>query len=214
MSVRTIRAAAIAAGALAFSQPAFAHPESLPGPESPQDLPAGAVRIPGYDQAAWQQARGNWLVECRRRHGSGNRVGGAILGSVIGGVIGNRVAGDGDRALGTVAGAAVGAVAGGAIGDAADRQAGRDWCESYLDDYLARQTAPAYPGHPVVGYGQAPMLVMVPVAYVQAQAAPAPPRECVETIVTEDTLPAAQPMRSRRIAPRAKPAPDKRVRIN
>lgn len=143
---------------------------------------------PGYDQAAWQQAREGWLAQCRSRHGNGNKVGGAVIGGVVGGVIGNRVAGRGNRTLGTVAGAAVGAVAGGAIGDAADKRAARDWCESYLDQHTT--WGPGYGqahAQGVVGYGYAPMTVMVPVAYVQvAAAAPAQPRECKETIVTEE----------------------------
>lgn len=175
---------------------------------------------PGYDQAAWQQAREGWLAQCRSRHGNGNKVGGAVLGGVVGGVIGNRVAGRGNRTLGTVAGAAVGAVAGGAIGDAADRHAASDWCESYLDQHTT--WGPGYGqahAQGVVGYGYAPMTVMVPVAYVQvAAAAPAQPRECKETIVTEEWV--TVPTHIRYIPPRSRPdkrvriVPDKRVRVN
>ena len=68
----------------------------------PQSQMAG-----GYDRAGYEQARGDWLAECRRNHGNGNRVGGAVIGGVVGGVIGNRIAGRGNRTIGTVAGAAV-----------------------------------------------------------------------------------------------------------
>lgn len=168
----------------------------------------------------WEQARANWLAECRRRHGSGNKVGGAVVGGVIGGVVGNRIAGKDNRVLGAVAGAAVGAVAGGAIGDAADKRAARDYCESYLEEHTTWSQGAAYGyGHvqQVVGYGYAPMTVMVPVAYVQVAAA-AQPRECVETIVTEEWVNVREKRKIRHIKPRpdkrVKVVPDKRVRIN
>lgn len=169
----------------------------------------------------WEQARANWLAECRRRHGSGNKVGGAVVGGVIGGVIGNRVAGKDNRVVGTVAGATVGAVAGGAIGDAADKREARDFCESYLEQHTTWNQGPGYghgyQGQPVLGYGYAPMMVMVPVAYVQV-AAPAQPRECVETIVTEEWVTVREKRRVRYINPRpdkrVKVVPDKRVRTN
>lgn len=46
-------------------------------------------------------------------------LGGLLIGGVAGGLIGNRVAGRGDRVLGTAAGATVGAIAGAAIDRAA-----------------------------------------------------------------------------------------------
>ncbi|QGN54900.1 glycine zipper 2TM domain-containing protein [Novosphingobium sp. Gsoil 351] len=48
---------------------------------------------------------------------------GAAIGGVTGGLIGNRIAGHGDRLLGTTAGAVVGAAAGAAIDRAEDRGA-------------------------------------------------------------------------------------------
>jgi hypothetical protein len=159
----------------------------------------------------WEQARADWLAECRSRHGSGNKVGGALVGGVIGGVVGNRVAGKGNRVVGTVAGATVGAVAGGAIGDAADKRAARDYCEAYLEQH----TTWNHGG--VIGHGYAPMMVMVPVAYVQV-AAPAQPRECVETVVTEEWVTVHEKRKVRHIKPRpdkrVKIVPDKRVRAN
>lgn len=178
---------------LAFATPALAQPQL---PPQPGTYPAG-----------WDQARADWLAECRSRHGNGNKVGGAVIGGIVGGVIGNRVAGRGDRALGTITGAAMGAVAGGAIGHAADQRAGMDWCETYLERNITWSH-----GGQQVGYGYQPMTVMVPVAYVQAPAA-APARECRETVVTEEWVPVTT-RRARRFAPRARPAPDKRVRVD
>ena len=47
-------------------------------------------------------------------------LGGALIGGAAGGLIGNRIAGRGDRLLGTAAGAAVGAIAGAVIDRAED----------------------------------------------------------------------------------------------
>ncbi|MBN8502350.1 MAG: glycine zipper 2TM domain-containing protein [Sphingomonadales bacterium] len=221
---------------LAFATPALAQPASLPpqpgvvdaqgrvydGPQ-PAGLPDprpewhGGGAPMGHGQQVhyppqWEQARANWLNECRRRHGSGNKVGGAVVGGLVGGVIGNRVAGRGNRVVGTVAGAAVGAVAGGAIGDSADRRAARDWCESYLEQNTtwSQGYGPGY-GQQIAGYGYAPMMVMVPVAYVAVQA-PAPARECKETIVTEEWVTVPSKPRYRYITTTRR-VPDKRIRI-
>lgn len=195
-------------------------PEWRGGPAAHPPMPNGPSADGRHYPPGWEQARANWLAECRRRHGSGNKVGGAVVGGVIGGVIGNRVAGKGNRAVGTVAGATVGAVAGGAIGDAADKRAARDYCEAYLEQHTSWSHGGTYgPGHgqAVVGYGYAPMMVMVPVAYVQV-AAPARPRECVETVVTEEWVTVHEKRKVRYIKPRpdkrVKIVPDKRVRTN
>lgn len=233
-----LRSALAGAAVLALAAPAFAQPAPPPPPPGVVDaagnvydgpMPPHGARHPGpppmarpmghpgmpaqpgYDVAAWEQARANWLAECRSRHGSDRKVGGAVIGGIVGGVVGNRVAGRGNRTVGTVTGAAVGAVTGGAIGDAADKRAARDFCEAYLE----RNTTwgPGYAqGQGVVGYGYAPMTVMVPVAYV-ATAAPAQARECTETVVTEEWVEVSRPQRVRIIPPRPRPAPDKRVKI-
>ncbi len=236
MSARPVRFILLGAAALGFAGPALAQHTSLP-PAQPGVMDAagrvydggataglpdtrpewrGAPAQPGYNEAGWQQAREGWLAECRSRHGNGNKVGGAVIGGVVGGVIGNRVGGRGNRTLGTVAGAAVGAVAGGAIGDAADKRAARDWCEAYLDQHTTwgqgnGQFQGQMQGQNVVGYGYAPMTVMVPVAYVQIAAPAQQQRECKETIVTEEWV--SVPTHIRYIPPRPKPRPDKRVRI-
>jgi hypothetical protein len=167
---------------------------------------------PGVYPPGWEQARADWLTQCRRNHGSGNKVGGTVVGGLIGGVIGNRVAGRGDRVVGTVVGAGVGAVAGGAIGDGADKRTARDWCESYLEQHTSwGQGYQQGFGQPVVGYGYAPMMVMMPVAYVQVQGQ-TQPRECKETVVYEDYVTTTTPARYRTVTSYTR-VPDKRVRI-
>ena len=173
----------------------------------------------GYDQAGYDQARSDWLYECRRNRGHGKAVGGAVLGGLVGGVIGNRVAGSGNRVEGTVLGAAAGAVVGGAIGNAADRRGARDFCEDYLDRYAGQQGGYGYARPGAYGFGYQPMVVMVPVMMMSA---PGGQRECTETVVTEEYVTEAPRRVMRRmIRPRMpvfqRPAPvvpDKRVRIN
>lgn len=202
---RTIRTAGLAAVAITVAAaPAAAH-DGYPYPAAP-----------GYDRAAWDQARADWLSECRANRSSGRgsgKIGGAIVGGVVGGILGSAVAGRGDKTLGTVAGAAVGAVAGGALGASADRQAERrslDWCESYLERHMASGYGYGQPGYGYT-YGYQPMTVMVPVMMAQAPAAAAPPqpRECTETQVIEEDVPV--PAARRAIPPRARPVPAKRV---
>lgn len=234
MSVRPVRLALLGVTTLALAAPALAQPSLPPPPPGVVDAQGHVYDGPMPDQRpewrgapppmqpgqpgayppGWEQARANWLAECRRRHGNGNAVGGAVVGGVVGGLIGNRVAGRGNRTEGTIAGAAVGAVAGAAIGNSADRRAARDYCEAYLEQHTTWGYGQGYGqgyAQPVMGYGYAPMTVMVPVAYVQV-AAPAQPRECKETIVTEEWVTVPQP-RKHYIAPRPKPRPDKRVKI-
>lgn len=235
-SSRLFGAAAVA-GTLALAAPTAAqdqmpplpppgHDASQAGRDDPRPEWRGGAALPGqygqpgYDQAAFERARADWLAECRSRHGNGNKVGGAILGGVLGGVIGHEIAGGGDKTLGTVAGAAVGAVAGGAIGSGADKRSRMDWCESYLESHMNRGPAWGYGGYgqpyPVAGQGHAyawqPVMVpvMMPMMAVQMQT---PPRqkECKETIVTEEWVPVKRP--HRRTIP-ARPVPDKRVRVN
>ena len=83
----------------------------------------------GWDEPRWDDGRrwdgrddrdGGWDDgrNCRRSRGST----GTVVGAVAGGVLGNQVAGRGDRTLGTV----LGAVAGGLLGRSIDR--GRQVC--------------------------------------------------------------------------------------
>lgn len=158
------------------------------------------------------QARKAWLEECRRRISSRDRgLGGAVIGGMIGGVAGNRIAGHGDRTVGTIAGAAVGAAAGMTIDKGEDRSRLRDECEGYLDDYYAYYSHAsafhaqayrgyAYPHH--YGYAahccQPQPAMMAPVTRQRAQEP-----ECTETVEYEyEDVPAAP-----------RPAPQKRVKI-
>jgi Glycine zipper 2TM domain len=157
--------------------------------------------------ARYEQARADWLGECRRNHRGRDRdggLGGAAIGGVVGGVIGNRVAGRGDRVVGTIAGAAVGAVAGAAIdrADGAGRERVGDWCERYLEQYSGGYGQAGYGN----GYGGPVMLV--PVVMVQQQQA----QPCTETITTTEyvTVERRRPPAGRVIY---RAVPDKRVRI-
>ena len=188
-------------------------PDAVPQPHGPAGYNQAGYNQGGYDQ----QARADWLGECRRNHGNGKTVGGAVLGGLVGGVIGNRVAGRGSRTEGTVIGAAAGAIAGGVIGSAADRRSARDYCEAYLDRYSSQQAGYGQQGY---SYGYQPMMVMVPVMLMQAPGGGQ--RECTETVVTEEYVTEAPRRVIRRmirprmpILQRAAPVVhDKRVRIN
>lgn len=127
-------------------------------------------------------------------------VGGTVLGGVIGGVAGNRIAGRGNRVLGTVAGAAVGAVAGNVIDKAEDKGLRRE-----CDDYFASlppqgNAAYGYPGYPPAPYG-----------YMWVPVVSGPQKPCVETtVVTEKWVDV--PVRRRTIHQRTRIVPDKRVK--
>ncbi len=78
-------------------------------------LPGGGQLV-SFDREAW-------LAECRARVGTYEesdraRLIGTVVGAAAGGLIGNRVAGSGNRVGGTVIGAGTGAVAGSVVGDA------------------------------------------------------------------------------------------------
>lgn len=181
----------------------------------------------GYDRGGYDQARADWLNECRSNRSHGKTVGGAVLGGLVGGVIGNRVAGSGSRVEGTVLGAATGVVVGGVIGNAGDRRGVRDYCEDYLDHYTSEQGGNGY-GRPSAygyglqgyGYGYQPMMVMVPVMMMPALGGGQ--HECTETVVTEEYVTEAPRRVLRRmirprmpVLQRAAPVdPDKRVRVN
>ena len=114
-------------------------------------LPGGGQLV-SFDREAW-------LAECRARVGTYEesdraRLIGTVVGAAAGGLIGNRVAGSGNRLGGTAIGAGTGAVAGSVAGDAIDdREDARryragygddgGYCAAYLDDYLARASQAA-----------------------------------------------------------------------
>ncbi|MBB5705866.1 glycine zipper 2TM domain-containing protein [Sphingopyxis panaciterrulae] len=81
-----------------------------------------------------------------RRCGHGNAVGGAVVGGLLGGVAGNRIAGKGDRTAGTLIGGGVGALAGAAIGSEADRRTCEQWWSSRSQYYGGAYPGGTYPG--------------------------------------------------------------------
>jgi hypothetical protein len=171
---------------------------------------------PGFDHAAFEQARLDWLAECRNRYRSHRgRTTGAVVGALVGGVAGSAIAGKGDRVVGAIAGGTLGAVAGSAIGSGSDPRRTGDYCESYLDYHLARQQHgfdPAGHGHGNGhGYMLQPVMVMMPMAIMRTTAPAAPQRECEETTVIEEWVPVTPP--KRRIVPdkRIRIVPDKRI---
>lgn len=119
---KTILAATLAAIALPASAPALADPP----PWAPahgrraHDEERGrynsygqyySPRALSYNDHIWRGRDGRYY--CRRENGTT----GLVVGAAIGGLIGNRVAGGGDRTLGTIAGI----VGGGLIGREIDR---------------------------------------------------------------------------------------------
>ncbi|MGV3511081.1 MAG: glycine zipper 2TM domain-containing protein [Novosphingobium sp.] len=132
-------------------------------------------------------------------------VGGALLGGVIGGVAGNRIAGGGNRVLGTVAGAAVGAVAGNVIDKAEDKGLRRE-----CDDYFASIPPQGYPGAAYPGAYPGYYPGYAPYGYVMVPVMLPPQKPCVEkTVVTETWV---EPKRARVIPSRPKIIKDKRVK--
>ena len=87
-----------------------------------------------------------------RRCGRGDTVGGAVVGGLVGGIAGNRIAGHGNRTEGTIIGGTLGAVAGGAIGSEADRQRCESWWAS-RGTYGAGGTTVYQQGGYGYGYG-------------------------------------------------------------
>ena len=98
--------------------------------------PAAAQRYPTYHDAhvANQQ-------QCQRQRND-RTVGGAVIGAVVGGLLGREVADRGVRGEGTALGAVVGAVAGGAIGNNGARCA--DVAQGAYDPYSG-QSYSEYP---------------------------------------------------------------------
>lgn len=68
----------------------------------------------GYDDRGYNDRRAYRGYD-RRHRASCNNDGGTVIGAIAGGLLGNTVAGRGDRLLGTVLGAGAGALAGRAI---------------------------------------------------------------------------------------------------
>ncbi len=170
---------------------------------APQGLPPQPASVQrGYSE----DERDAWLKECRKRY-SDDGLGGALIGGVLGGFAGNRIAGKGNRTVGTIAGAAVGAVAGAAIDKAEDAPRVRDECESYLLRYEAGYGAGypqaatyAQPGPPPYGqpsYGYAPVMWVPTIVGWKCKTKKQP--------VVEEVAP--------RPARRVIPKPDKRLKM-
>ncbi|ABD24580.1 17 kDa surface antigen [Novosphingobium aromaticivorans DSM 12444] len=177
-----------------YYPPMFGPPYPTVVMAHPVDGPPPPVAYPqGY--ASPDPRWGEMIERCRKVQGDSG-VGGALLGGVAGGVVGNRVV-DGNRTLGTVAGAAVGAIAGAAIDKAEDSDLRRE-CDDYFRS-MPRQ-AYGYPGGGYAPYGYMMVPVMLP-----------PQKPCVETtVVTEKWV--DEPVRSRYIPRRAPAVKEKRVK--
>jgi hypothetical protein len=171
----------------------------------PYAYPQQAYPQQAYPQQAYPQPDPRWSEmeeRCRKVYGD-KGIGGALIGGLVGGVLGNRIAGGGNRVLGSVAGAAVGAIAGNVIDKSEDRDLRRE-----CDDYARSVQAQGAPGYGAPG-GYAPYgYMMVPVMT-------GPQEPCVETTtVTERWVDA--PVRRRTIryrapAPKVKRIKEKRV---
>ena len=121
-------------------------------------------------------------------------LGGALIGGVAGGLIGNRVAGRGDRLLGTAVGGVVGAVAGAAIDRAEDN--------TRYDD-----RGPTPPGE---GYGDECDAIL-PAGYMLVSVPGG--QECRDEVVTrEEWVPEYITVPGRPIYERAPPR-DKRTKL-
>ncbi|GAA4763722.1 glycine zipper 2TM domain-containing protein [Novosphingobium ginsenosidimutans] len=205
----------LAAGLTGLAAPALAADQPAPLPPMPAGSQVMPVGQAGPERAAWEEARADWLAECRQRFDGTGKLTGGVVGGLVGGVAGSAIAGRGNRTLGAVVGGVAGAVAGAAIGDSSDRRRAGDYCESYLDRYMASYSSGygsnGY-GHPfgqmTYGYAMQPMMVLVPVAMTSVAAPVAPQENCTETEVIEEWVPAARP--AKRYIPR-RSLPDKRL---
>lgn len=191
-----------------------------PGSGYAPDHTRGYMPGHGYRPAAAVFQRDQWLEECERRtdgrddREKGGIIGG-LLGAITGGIAGNRIAGSGERLGGTLIGAGVGGLGGlligSIIGGGRDRNGNYD-CEAALDSYLSQYGRPgsyvptthsgyghtyAQP-YPAYGYSYAPppQIVYVPVEYYQQQ------RVIVRETVREEVIP-----RASRSVPAPAPAP-------
>ena len=177
--------------------------------------PQHAVPYPHHGQVQQQPSfdRSAWLEECRdrvgggqRRDGNGNVIGG-LLGAAAGGLIGNRIAGRGDRLGGSLIGAGVGGLAGLAIGGAIDRgnRADRDEVADYCEQYLAYYSN----GYGQQGYYRShQQMVLVPVMVQVPQRAVTREIITYETVQEHVTTYEEVPVR-RRVTPQ----PTKRIKV-
>jgi len=151
------------------------YPQSVKrGPFIPQNAyPQGQVAYPGGPVAPAPVVfeREQWLEECRRRTSGRSEkekggIIGSLLGAVAGGILGNRIAGSGERLAGTLIGAGTGGLGGLLLGNliGGGKKNDRYDCDAALDSYLSQYGQPgavrtiAHPGgYPAHGYpGYAP----------------------------------------------------------
>ncbi len=189
---------------------------------NPHGLSASPDGRLGYTLAE----REAWLADCRLvmgggdygyyedRGGDGDLVGG-LLGAVVGGVAGNRIAGSGDRLLGTVVGAGLGGIAGAVIGDAVDGDGRRGpsadevYAARYCDAYLRRYEMSGGAGY----YGQMQPVMMVQMGGVPMHGPMHGQRghrhgpECTTTVREEWVEVEVTPPARREIPPRPRPQP-------
>ncbi|MFL0355179.1 glycine zipper 2TM domain-containing protein [Erythrobacter sp. GH1-10] len=203
---------------------------------STYETPASYAPVP-YASGAAVLEREQWIDECNRRTSGRSEkekggIIGSLLGAVAGGIIGNRVAGDGDRLAGTLIGAGTGGLGGLLLGGliGGGKKDDRYDCEAALDGYLAQYgrgpvrlasrtiaaphySAYGYPAYAHQGYygyapaygcacAQPPQVVYVPVRYEQQQ------RVVVRETVREETyeVPGAARMIEERV-----PAPSPKM---
>ncbi len=118
---KTILAAAMFAVALPVATPVLADPPPWAPAHGKRAKEARSLydgsgryyepRRLSRNDRIWRGSNGQYY--CRRENGTT----GLVIGAAIGGLIGNRVAGGGDRTLGTI----IGAVGGGLLGREVDR---------------------------------------------------------------------------------------------
>lgn len=171
----------------------------------PQGYPQNAQAYPPVAHGGYPASDPRWAEmneRCAKVYGD-RHVGGTVLGGVAGGVVGNRVAGSGNRVLGTVIGGVAGAVAGNLIDKGEDKALRRE-CDDYFASLPPQGAAGyypgAYPGYPPAPYG-----------YMWVPVVSGPQKPCVETtVVTEKWV--SVPARRRVIHKRTRIVPDKRVK--
>lgn len=158
----------IPAGGYGYAPAAQQYSGYAAAPQQSGYLPGGGQLV-SFD-------RNVWLEECSSRlstyeDSDRGQVLGGLIGAAAGGLLGNRVAGSGNRLGGTLIGAGTGALAGLAVGDAIDdrndarnSRSGYEECRAYLDDYMNRASNNPAPVTTVPGQQYMLVPVSVPVA--------------------------------------------------
>lgn len=200
-------------------------PAHAPQPVMHHPMPHNQAAYPAHHQQQPRFDRQAWLDECvdrvsggrhDRRDRNGNVIGG-LVGAAAGGLIGNRVAGRGNRLAGGLIGAGVGGLAGLAVGAAIDKSSKRGngdayaYCEDYLARYSHGQGGYGYQQHGYA-YQYARPMMLVPV-WVQV-----PQRAVTREYVTHEYVDVEvveyETVPARRVIKRAPaPRPVKRIKV-